>query len=218
MPTVARWAVLSSAAAPVLLIGGWTLGATRQPAAFDSTVDTISALAAYGAANRWIMTVGLGGLGVCHVVTALGLRPAALPGRIVLAAGGVATVLVAAFPQPEGGSSAAHVAAAAVAFPALSVWPALASRRGRPGVLRPGVLRPAVGVTVSAGLLGLLGWFFWELSGDGALVGLTERLLAGSQALWPLVVVSTLRASPPVPPGKGIAGSNDDESRIKPTL
>ncbi len=179
--------MLSSAAAPVLLIGGWTLGAARQPPGFDSAVDTISALAAYGAADRWIMTVGLAGLGACHVVTALGLRPAALPGRLVLAAGGVATVLVAVFPQPDGGPATAPVAAPAVAFPALSVWPALASRRGQ------GVLRPAVGMAVSSGLLGLLGWFFWELSSDGALVGLTERLLAGSQALWPLAAVLLAR-------------------------
>ncbi|MDQ3154878.1 MAG: DUF998 domain-containing protein, partial [Actinomycetota bacterium] len=90
MPSVPRWAVVSAAAAPVLLIGGWTLAATRQPAGFDSAVDTISALAAYGAADRWIMTAGLAGLGACHVVTALGLRSAALPGRLVLATGGVA--------------------------------------------------------------------------------------------------------------------------------
>ena len=38
------WA--SATAAPVALIGGWTLAATRQPEAYDATRDTISALAA----------------------------------------------------------------------------------------------------------------------------------------------------------------------------
>ncbi len=184
--------MLSAAGAPVLLIGGWTLAARRQPGDFDSTTETISALAAYGATDRWIMTTGLAGLGACHVITALGLRPAALPGRLVLAAGGLATVLVAGFPQPVEGSSTAHVLAAGVAFPALSVWPALAWRRGpsRPGVAR---LRPGVSIGAAAVLLGLLGWFAAELYGGGGRLGLSERMLAGAQALWPLAAVLLAR-------------------------
>ncbi|MBA2310412.1 MAG: DUF998 domain-containing protein, partial [Pseudonocardiales bacterium] len=56
MRSVPWWGVLSSAAAPVLLIGGWTVAAVRQPAVFDSTVDTISALAALDATDRVVMT------------------------------------------------------------------------------------------------------------------------------------------------------------------
>ena len=40
---------VSASLAPVAFIGGWTLAATRQPAAYDATRDTISALAAHGA-------------------------------------------------------------------------------------------------------------------------------------------------------------------------
>ena len=188
MRTVPWWALLSSAAAPVLLIGGWELGAARQPPGFDPVTETISALAAYGATDRWIMTAGLAGLGVCHVVTALGLRPAALSGRLLLATGGAATVLVAAFPQPEGGSSPAHILAAGVAFATLSLWPALAWRRGGRAPLRP-----AVSIGAAVALLGLLGWFAAELYGGGGLIGLSERVLAGSQALWPLAVVLLAR-------------------------
>lgn len=189
-----RWTVLSAAAAPVLLIGGWTLAAARQPGGFDATTETISALAASGAADRWIMTTGLAGLGACHVITALGLRPAAPPGRLVLAAGGLATVLVAGFPQPAGGSSAAHVLAAAVAFPALSVWPALARRR------KSAWLPAGVSVGAAVVLLGLLGWFGAELYGGGTRLGLSERVLAGAQALWPLAAVLLSR-------GKAVRGT-----------
>lgn len=182
------WVLLSSAAAPVLLIAGWELGAARQPSGFDPVTETISALAAYGASDRWIMTAGLAGLGGCHVVTALGLRPAALPGRLLLATGGAATVLVAAFPQPADGSSPAHALAAGVAFSALSLWPALGWRReGR------APLRPAISIGAAVALLGLLGWFATELYGGGGLIGLSERVLAGSQALWPLAVVLLAR-------------------------
>jgi Protein of unknown function (DUF998) len=190
MRRVPWWAVLSSAMAPVFLIGGWTLAAALQPPGYSPVRDTISALAGLGATDRWVMTAGLAGLGICHVVTALGLRPAAAAGRLLLAAGGVATVLVAAFPLPPVGTSHAHRLAAGVGLTALALWPALAWRTGRPV---PWGLRPLVGVLAAAVLLGLLGWFAAELYRDGPLVGLTERFLAGTEALWPLAVVLTAR-------------------------
>lgn len=152
MRRVPWWAVLSATAAPVLLIGGWTLAASRQQANFNSITDTISALAAHGATDRWIMTTALAGLGVCHVVTALGLHPAALPGRVVLAIGGLANIAVAAFPQPDGGgSSPAHVQAATVGFVALAVWPAQSWRRDRQA---PFALHLQVAAVATAVLLG----------------------------------------------------------------
>jgi hypothetical membrane protein len=187
MRTVPWWAVLSAASAPVLLIGGWELAAARQPGGFDPVIETISALAADGATDRWIMTTGLAGVGVCHMITALGLRSAAVPGRLLLAAGGAAAVAVAAFPQPVSGDAPGHLAAAAITFPALSLWPALA---GRPGAGSPG---RAVSLAAASGLLGLLGWFGVEFARDGAHIGLAERALAGTQSLWPLAAVLLAR-------------------------
>lgn len=190
MRPVPWWAVLSAALAPVLLIGGWTVAAGLQPTGYSPVRDTISALAGLGATDRWVMTVGLAALGICHLVTALGLRPAAAPGRLLLAAGGAATVLVAVFPVPAAGTSTAHAVAAGISFVALGLWPALAWRSGRPV---PWALRPLVSIVSAAVLLGLLAWFVVQLSSDGRWVGLTERLVAGAQALWPLVVVLTAR-------------------------
>ena len=193
------WAVLSAASAPVFLIGGWELAAARQPGGFDPVTGTISALAADGAADRWIMTTGLAGVGVCHVITALGLRSAAAFGRLLLAAGGAAAVGVAAFPQPVNGDSAAHLAAASITFPALSLWPALAWQpsTGASAVPRaaPGAVPPqrAVSLAAASGLLGLLGWFGCEFARDGAHIGLAERVLAGAQSLWPLATVLLAR-------------------------
>lgn len=185
---VPRWALVTSVGAPLLLIGGWTLAAALQPPGFDSTVDTISALAARDAAHRWLMTAALYGVGVCHVGTAVALRPAARPGRVLLAVGGLATIGVAAAPLPSGdGHSDVHTLAAAVSFGALAVWPALAGRaRGL------GALRRRVAVPAAIGLVGLVGWFFAELVADSGRVGLSERVAAGAQALWPLVTVLTL--------------------------
>jgi hypothetical membrane protein len=205
MRRVPWWAVLSAGMAPVFLIGGWTLGAALQPAGYNSVRETISALAGLGATDRWVMTVGLAGLGVCHALTAAGLRPAAGAGRILLAIGGVATVAVATFPVPDVGTSQVHRVMAGIGFVTLGLWPALAWRRGR-GV--PWGLRPLPSIAAAAVLLGLLGWFAVELYGDGVRVGLTERLLAGAQAFWPLAVVlsarrfaATASATAPAVPG-----------------
>jgi hypothetical membrane protein len=189
--TVPRWALWSSSAAPALLIGGWTVGAARQPGDFDSTVRTISALAAVGASDRWIMSAALAGVGVCHLVTALGLGPAAVAGRVALAVGGAATLGVAAFPLPGGnGSSTAHAVAAGTAFLALAGWPLLSWRR------RTGVRALSRGVAVPAGLtlLALVGWFAAELV-LGERVGLAERAAAGVQACWPLAVAVSARSA-----------------------
>jgi hypothetical membrane protein len=182
------WVVLSSVCAPVLLIGGWRLAAARQPGGFDPARQTISELAARGATEPWIMTAALAGVGVCHMITAAGLAPAALPARVLLALGGAATIAVAALPLPAIGDSPAHfpghvtghAAAVSIAFTALSLWPA-GGRGGLPG--------PALWRCAAAGLLGLLGWFGIDYFGQCPGIGRSERVLAGAQALWPLAVV-----------------------------
>jgi hypothetical membrane protein len=190
-PRVPWWGLLSATAAPVLLIGGWTVAAAHQPGRFDPVVETISALAARGATDRWIMTVALTGVGLCHIVTALAMRPAAVAGRTVLAAGGIATLMVAAFPLPadESGSTA-HGLAAGTAFLTLAAWPAFALRRSASA---PAVVRPAVALPVAAVLLGLVTWFGAELAADRGRVGLSERVASGAQAAWPLAAVVLAR-------------------------
>lgn len=189
---VPRWALLSSAAAPVLLVGGWTLAAARQPGGFDPIAGTISALAARDATDRWIMTLGLLGLGLCHCLTAAGLRPLRPAGRLLLALGGIATLAVAAFPLPaQRGSSTAHGLSAAVAFGALALWPALAAHRRR-APARAAALTARRGTAAAALLLALVGWFAVELTTGGLRIGLAERVAAGAEALCPLLVVLAL--------------------------
>ncbi|MFF5172957.1 DUF998 domain-containing protein [Micromonospora sp. NPDC000089] len=209
MRPVPRWALVSAALAPILLIGGWMLAAARQPGGFDQVSGTISALAARDAADRWVMTLALAGLGLCHCVTAAGLRPVRSPGRLLLALGGIATIAVAASPLPSGGgSSTAHGVAAAVAFGALALWPALAGPARRPAgtaaPASPGTTTGsspgpgaagrgrAAGHALAALLLILVGWFVVELTGGGGWIGLTERLTAGAEAVAPLLVVAVL--------------------------
>ena len=191
-PSSARvpgWAVGTAALTPLGMIGGWTLAAAVQDPGFDPVRDTISALATQSMHAPAIMTAGLALTGLGHVATAAALRSARAPGRVALAVGGLATLLVAALPVDS--SPRAHGVAAAIGFGALSIWPVLASRRGGPGPLRP-----AVAVASTGALLALLTWFVVELQGlgpdAGAATGLAERAVAGAQSVWPLVVVGGL--------------------------
>lgn len=197
---VPAWAVASAVLAPVAMIGGWTLAGAFEPG-FDAVAETISALAATTATAPAVMTAGLALTGVAHVVTALGTRPLPLPGRLLHALGGVATAAVAALPVDR--APQAHGLAAAVAFGALALWPALAWRRSAADDprTRPAVMHPAVALGASAALVALLAWFVLELQGvgpaGGAHTGLAERAVAGAQAVWPLVVVLALRRGRP---------------------
>lgn len=166
------------------------LGAARQSVAYNSWVDTISALAAPSAFQPWIMTAALYGLGLCHMATAAALAAAAPVGRLILAAGGCATVGVAVFPTNATGTSTAHLVAASLAFGALAIWPAFAGQRSEG---HPQLLHPRASLIASAVLLLLVGWFVLELAKGSPRVGVAERAVAVAEALWPLAVVLSLK-------------------------
>ena len=186
MRGVPWWGVISSAAAPVLLTGGWTVAAGLQPR-FDPVADTVSALAAIGATDRWVMTLVFLLVGACYIVTALALRRARTAGRLILTAGAAAGMLVAANPEHPGGfGSVPHFVFASLGFAGLTLWPAGAAKRG-PAV--PWGLRPAVAAGAVAMLFALLAWFGAELILGAGQVGLAERVVGAAQAAWPLAVV-----------------------------
>ena len=187
MHGVPWWGVASSVVAPVLLVSGWTIAAGLQRGSYNAVADTVSGLAADGAADRWVMTLAFLVAGACEVTTGLALRPAASAGRLILMVGGLAGLLVASSPEPAGGGgSARHTFGAVVGLVALAAWPVAAQRRG-PSV--PWGLRPTVSVGASVVLLGVLLWFGAELVTGGGQAGLAERLLGGMQTLWPVLVI-----------------------------
>jgi hypothetical protein len=192
MQPVPRWALLTSGCAPVVLIAGWTIAAVLEGPAYDPATQTISVLAAYGAAGFWVMTAALAALGVCHLLTAWGLHPAALPGRVALGGGGVAACVVALIPPPSSGGSLRHGSVAAVGFTLLAVWPVLAAdRRG----VAPWGLRPGPSLTATTVMLVSAAWFMIEIHQGGA-DGVAERLVTALQSLWPFVVVASCLRHP----------------------
>ena len=50
------WTLVSSATAPVALIGGWTLAQTHQPASYGARTDTIGWSPALSLPVSWAIT------------------------------------------------------------------------------------------------------------------------------------------------------------------
>ena len=185
------WGIVSSAVPPVLLATGWTIAGFLQSRPYDPVADTVSALAGIGATDRWVMTLAFALAGACEIVTGLALRPARPAGRLILMAGGIAGILVAAFPVRMGdGAPGSHVLWATVGFAALAVWPVAASHRG---LAVPWPLHTEVSVRVAVILIVLLAWFVIELVTSAGQAGLAERVLGEAQSGWPLVVVVSCR-------------------------
>ena len=176
-----RTAVISATVALVALVGGWTWAAAMQPGGFDQVAETISALAASATPHRWVMTAALVVTGLAHVVTAWALVPARVAGRALLAAGGIATLALAAVPLPSRNeSSVVHTVVATLAFLLLAVWPWFGARPAGPPVLAHRVARPAAVVMTVA--VASLGFAFGT-----ATFGLHERVVGFLTVAWPLV-------------------------------
>ena len=183
------WGVLSASAALVFLVGGCTVATALQPPSFNWLASTVSTLTEPEAADPWVMSAAFAVTGACEMATALALRPAAMPGRLILAAAGAASVLVAANPEHVGGSPA-HGLWAGVTFTALIAWPVGAWRRG---TSVPWGLRPAVSAAGVGALLALLTWYLVELITRGGMTGLAERAMCVALVGWPLAVVLSCR-------------------------
>ncbi len=187
-PGTARRAVFSSLAAPLCLIGGWFAAAAVQPNGFDSVTDTISALAGTDTPYRWIMTASFVATGVAHMVTASGLGDAPRSARLALAVGGASLLVVAAVPVSSTSAPVLHGAAAMVGFISLAGWAGLGRWDDTAGAGTSYVTRSSVRYGVTGGLSALTALFVSQVIVGGDQIGLTERLAAGAEALWPLAI------------------------------
>lgn len=170
-----------------MLVAGWAIAGALQQRSYNPARQTISALAAYGADDRWLMTGAMIAVGVCHAATAVALRSVALAGRIALACGGAASILVALSPGPTHGTTTRHTAAAVLGVVALAMWPRLGADGDR---AKPVVLGTRLSSLVSALILLCVLWFLLELRGNGTAVGAAERVVTAVESLWPFVVVT----------------------------
>ena len=185
-----KWGLATAAAAPLVLVAGWTVAARLQPGEFDQVSQTISALAGIDASYRWVMTVAFIATGALQIATAVALRPAARVGRTLYFVGGACTFVIAFVPLPATGEdSTAHAVFAAGSFGALALWPLFSWHRGEQ--VAWGLRRP-VALVAGCILVGVAAWFFRGVLISASTAGLSERLAAVLLNLWPLVVVLTV--------------------------
>jgi hypothetical membrane protein len=184
-----RWAAVSAALAPLVMIGGWLVAETLQPPSYSPLQSSISGLASLVATDRWIVTGALYLVGACYLVTAACLPGVRMPARIVLLTAGISSAGIADSPQPVQGTNPQHLVWTVLGAVAIAVWPAFTASRApaQPLILRP---RGAAAVTVVS--VALLAWLTAETQG-GSDLGLAERLVTGTQVTWPFIVLLALR-------------------------
>lgn len=186
LPPVPAWGVLSAIAAPVVLATGYLYAVSLTPG-FQPVSQPLSDLGALNAGTRWHIAITLALVGVCYIITALGLRPADTAGRWLLGAAGVFMWWVAFIPNNVVGKyTLRHTLGSAFVFGLLALWPAMSTRLG-PRV--PWPLRRRVGVVISVVAFVLIELTLWGIILRADTDGAREVLLYAVTALWPLVVV-----------------------------
>lgn len=187
-----RWPGLVGAiAAPTISILGQLIALMTWPE-YDPVKQTISELAAGDAPTQFWVELIFCGTGVGFLLTSVFTPAIAWGGRALLFIGGLAFFGVALYPLETMAaySSAGHRISAMVGFISLAAWPLLGMRRDKKF---PAVLRPWGSIAATALMAICCFWFLavWSTPELGY-VGVTERLAAGVEALWPLVVVTYL--------------------------
>lgn len=154
---------------------------------YDPIKQTISDLAANESPVKLIMSSFFVFGGILTLIAAVFARTLAMPGRVALFVSAICTFGLTIFPTPLVGYSLMHRIFAISSFALSAGWPlfAMRLRKDAPWVLRP--TATIIGTTLQTALA------LWFLSTwtdpNNHFVGVWERLVAVSQALYVSVVV-----------------------------
>lgn len=184
---IGKPALWAATLAPLITSIGYVIaGASWQ--GYDPVVHAISDLAADDSPVQVYVSIlfligALSDIIVSHYAKAF-----ALPGRIAILLGAVATIGLTVFTTPsQETSSTAHRVFAIASFVIFTIWPLLAMRRGE-GV--PPMLRviPSIIGTVFLAIVSI--WFLslW-LDHNSQIMGLGERIGVIVQAVYPAFVL-----------------------------
>jgi hypothetical membrane protein len=187
--SVPGWTIVSAALCPVLLVGGWIVGAAVQRGLYDPVQQTMSVLAGQPGTHPWVMTGALALVGATQLVTAAGLREVGTPARVLLVVTGLCTFGVASSPEPTAGPTPIHLAFAVSCVFTTAIWPIFVARRP-PAPSWAVSIYGCAAVTVL--FAALSGWVLFASFGGGDL-GLAERVTSTALGLFPLIVALSLR-------------------------
>ncbi len=182
MQLIGIWAVVAATLGPIQNVLGWTISAALWPG-YDPIAKTISDLAADDSPVQWIQSSFFIFGSLLTLIGAWHAKAFSIPGRVALAAAGVAGFGYTFFTTPSQDSfSDWHRIFATVAFVLFSAWPLFAMRFDK---RYHWSIRPVGAITASL-VMGLTTlWFLltWLEPGQ-PIVGLSERIIAVMQVLW----------------------------------
>lgn len=182
MQLIGIWAVVAATLGPIQNVLGWTISGALWPG-YDPIAKTISDLAADDSPVQWIQSSFFIFGSLLTLIGAWHAKAFSIPGRVALAAAGVAGFGYTFFTTPSQDSfSDWHRIFATIAFVLFSAWPLFAMRFDK---RYHWSIRPVGAITASL-VMGLTTlWFLltWLEPGQ-PIVGLSERVIAVMQVLW----------------------------------
>lgn len=155
---------------------------------YDPVVRAISDLAADDSPVQLFVSILFLIGAACDIIVSHYAKAFALPGRIAILLGAIATIGLTIFTTPSQTSySVPHRIFAIASFFIFTVWPLFAIRRGKeaPPLLRP---FPAILGTLVLAVISI--WFLSLWVDDSSkIMGLGERIGVASQGLYPMLVI-----------------------------
>jgi hypothetical membrane protein len=187
MKTIGKPALFAATIGPIQSVLGWVIAGSLWPG-YDPIRKTISDLAADDSPVQWIQSSFFVLGGTLSLLAAIFARSLAMPGRVIIFLGGLATYGFTYFTTPsQDGHSDMHRYFAIVSFVLFSAWPIFSMRLSKQ---YPWVLRPAGAIVATIGFTIISLWFLstWT-NPDANNVGLVERVIATAQTTYLSVVI-----------------------------
>lgn len=179
MKTIAKPALFAATLGPVQSVLGWVIAGALWPG-YDPIRKTISDLAADDSPVQALQSSFFILGGTLSLIAAIYARSLAMPGRLIIFAGGLATYGFTYFTTPsQDGHSDMHRNFAIISFVLFSAWPLFSMRISK---AYPWVLRPIGAIVATLGFTVISLWFLstWT-NPDSTNVGLVERIIATAQ-------------------------------------
>ena len=187
MKKIGTPALFAATLGPIQSVLGWVIAGSLWPG-YDPIRKTISDLAADDSPVQWIQSSFFILGGTLSLLAAVYARSLAMPGRVVIFLGGLATFGFTYFTTPsQAGYSDLHRVFAIASFVLFSAWPLFSMRFSKN---YPWVLRPVGAVAATIGFTIISLWFLstWT-NPDSRNVGLVERIIATAQTAYLSVVI-----------------------------
>lgn len=187
MKSIGKPALFAATLGPIQSVLGWVIAGSLWPG-YDPIRKTISDLAADDSPVQWIQSSFFILGGTLSLLAAVYARSLAMPGRVIIFLGGLATYGFTYFTTPsQDGHSDMHRYFAIISFVLFSAWPLFSMRTSKS---YPWVLRPVGAIVATLGFTVISLWFLstWT-NPESTNVGLVERIIATAQTTYLSAVI-----------------------------